>query len=174
MKQTTILIEKEHQLKADRQSEEDEKWMRLALGLAEIAATRGEVPVGAVLVEDQSLLASAGNSPISLNDPTAHAEILALREAASRKGNYRLPGTTLYVTLEPCIMCMGALLHARISRLVFGALEPKTGAVQSCYAIGSDGLLNHRLEITSGVLGDTCSIMLKDFFRARRTNKNSL
>ena len=174
MKQPSILIEEDHQLTAYLQTENDEKWMRLALDMAEIAATRGEVPVGAVLVEDESALASAGNSPISLNDPTAHAEILVLREAARRKGNYRLPGTTLYVTLEPCIMCMGALLHARVCRLVFGTLDPKTGAAQSCYAIGSDGLLNHRIEITSGVLGESCSNILKDFFRSRRAAENPL
>ena len=119
---------------------------------------------GRYLPRPTLLLASAGNSPISLNDPTAHAEILVLREAAARKGNYRLPGTTLYVTLEPCIMCMGAILHARVSRLVFGALDPKTGAVQSCYTIGSDGLLNHRLEITTGILGNDCSTTSQGFF----------
>lgn len=174
MKQTPLLIEQDFPQTTSRQTAKDEKWMRLALDLAEIAAARGEVPVGAVLVENDSALASAGNSPISLNDPTAHAEILVLREVASRKGNYRLPGTTLYVTLEPCIMCMGALLHARVSRLVFGALDPKTGAAQSRYAIGSDGLLNHRLEITSGILGDSCSIILKDFFRTRRGADNPM
>ena len=174
MKQTPLLIEQDFPQSTSRQTAKDEKWMRLALDLAEIAAARGEVPVGAVLVENESALASAGNSPISLNDPTAHAEILVLREAASRKGNYRLPGSTLYVTLEPCVMCMGALLHARVSRLVFGALDPKTGAAQSRYAIGSDGRLNHHLEITSGILGDSCSIILKDFFRTRRGSDNPL
>lgn len=161
-------------LPPDQQTEADEKWMRRALALAEAAATRGEVPVGAVLTKEDSVLASAGNSPISLNDPTAHAEMLALREAAARIGNYRLPGTTLYVTLEPCIMCMGAIIHARVSRLVFGALDPKTGAVQSCYSIGSDGRLNHSLEITSGVLQDDCSIILKEFFRHKRLTNNPL
>ena len=156
------------------QIEIDERWMRLALEQAGLAAANGEVPVGAVLVESDSLLAAAGNSPISLNDPTAHAEILALREAAAKKGNYRLPGATLYVTLEPCVMCMGAIIHARIGRLVFGALDPKTGAVQSCYMIGSDGVLNHTPAITSGVLGNDCSSILKDFFRARREGNNSL
>jgi tRNA(adenine34) deaminase len=100
--------------------------------------------------------------------------MLALREAAARIGNYRLPGTTLYVTLEPCIMCMGAIIHARVSRLVFGALDPKTGAVQSCYSIGSDGCLNHSLEITSGILQDDCSIILKEFFRHKRLTDNPL
>lgn len=152
----------------------DEKWMRQALEQARTAAAHGEVPVGAVLTEADALLSAAGNSPISLNDPTAHAEILVLRAAASEKGNYRLPGTTLYVTLEPCLMCMGAILHARVERLVFGALDPKTGAAQSCYAIGSDGVLNHHLQITSGILDEDCSAILKEFFRSRRTAKNPL
>lgn len=156
------------------QTETDKKWMRLALEQAGIAAANEEVPVGAVLIEADSLLAFAGNSPISLSDPTAHAEILVLREAAAKIGNYRLPGTTLYVTLEPCVMCMGAILQARIERLVFGALDPKTGAVQSCYAIGSDGVLNHSLTITAGILGDDCSAILRAFFRSRRENKNPL
>ena len=156
------------------QIETDEKWMRQALAQARIAATKGEVPVGAVLIEADSVLAAAGNSPITLNDPTAHAEILVLREAAATKGNYRLPGTTLYVTLEPCVMCIGAILHARVGRLVFGALDPKTGAVQSCYAIGSDGVLNHSLELTSGILHEDCSAILRDFFRVRREGKNPL
>ncbi len=156
------------------QTETDKKWMRLALEQARIAAANGEVPVGAVLTEADSLLAAAGNGPIARNDPTAHAEILVLREAAAKKSNYRLPGTTLYVTLEPCVMCMGGILHARIERLVFGALDPKTGAVQSCYAIGSDGVLNHTLAVTSGVLRDDCSAILRDFFRARREDKNPL
>ena len=146
----------------------DEKWMRLALEQAKIAAGDGEVPVGAVLTEGEQLLAAAGNHPIGLKDPTAHAEILALREAARQRDNYRLPGTTLYVTLEPCVMCMGAIIQARVERLVFGAADPKTGAVYSLYRIGSDGLLNHRLEIAAGILAEECSLLLKEFFRARR------
>ncbi len=157
-----------------QQTEIDRKWMRESLEQARIAGMLGEVPVGAVLTGADSLIAAAGNSPIRLNDPTAHAEILVLRAAATAKGNYRLPGTTLYVTLEPCLMCMGAILHARVSRLVFGALDPKTGAVESCYMIGSDGVLNHRLEITSGVLGSDCSALLKDFFQTRRAANSPL
>ncbi len=151
----------------------DARWMRLALELAGQAAADGEVPVGAVLTSGSELLASAGNSPIRLSDPTAHAEILALRAASSRAGNYRLTGTTLYVTLEPCIMCMGAILHARVERLVFGALDPKTGAVISRYRIGSDGLLNHQIVITAGVLAEECAALLRDFFRVRRGSNQS-
>ena len=155
------------------QSALDEKWMRLALEQARIAAIDGEVPVGAVLTEGGRLLAAAGNHPIGRKDPTAHAEILVLREAARNMDNYRLPGTTLYVTLEPCVMCMGAIIQARVERLVFGATDPKTGAVYSLYRIGSDGLLNHRLEIAAGILAGECSLLLKDFFRARRETGQS-
>ncbi|MBB5349014.1 tRNA adenosine(34) deaminase TadA [Desulfoprunum benzoelyticum] len=146
----------------------DEQWMRLALEQARSAAERGEVPVGAVITAGDQLIAAAGNGPISLCDPTAHAEILALRRAAARIGNYRLAGTTLYVTLEPCLMCMGAMIHARVTRLVFGAFDPKTGAALSCYRVASDGRLNHRLEITAGILEAECSALLRDFFRHRR------
>ncbi len=150
------------------QSAIDLTFMRIALEQARQAAAAGEVPVGAVIVRGETLLAATANQPIGASDPTAHAEILAIREAASKTGNYRLPETTLYVTLEPCIMCMGAIIHARIQRLVFGALDPKTGAARSRYAIGTDDLLNHRLEITTGVLEGECSQILKDFFRQRR------
>ena len=146
----------------------DERWMRVALEQARAAAGRGEVPVGAVLTAGDQLVATAGNGPIGLCDPTAHAEILVLRRAAAEIGNYRLAGTTLYVTLEPCLMCMGAMIHARIDRLVFGAFDPKTGAALSRYRVGSDGLLNHRLEVTAGVLEAECSALLRDFFRRRR------
>jgi len=149
----------------------DLAFMQIALDQARQAACMGEVPVGAALVHGETLLATASNRPITTNDPTAHAEILAIREAAAKTGNYRLVGTTLYVTLEPCIMCMGAILHARIQRLVFGALDPKTGAAQSRYTIGVDGFLNHRLEILGGVLGVECSRLLKDFFKVRRKGK---
>lgn len=151
----------------------DLAFMRLALEQARQAAEAGEVPVGAVLARGEMLLAAAANRPIAASDPTAHAEILAIREAALKTGNYRLPETTLYVTLEPCIMCMGAILHARIQRLVFGALDPKTGAAGSRYTIGTDDLLNHRLEITGGILEAECSQILKDFFRERREGKAS-
>ncbi len=144
-------------------------YMRIAYDEATEAANRGEVPVGAVLVDDNGrILARAGNSTISLSDPSAHAEILVLRQAGLSLGNYRLLKTTMYVTLEPCIMCMGAMIHARISRLVFGAFDPKTGAAHSCYQIGRDGLLNHNMIIESGLLADECGLLLKNFFKARR------
>lgn len=149
----------------------DKKWMKIALEQANIAGNRGEVPVGAVLVRDDCLLAAEGNSPISNHDPTAHAEILALRKAARTEKNYRLPGTTLYVTLEPCSMCVGAIIHARVKRVVFGAKDSKTGALQSLYTLGTDGLLNHTLEIGSGVLADSCSSLLKNFFKAKRKTR---
>ncbi len=144
--------------------------MKLALKMAVLAEKEGEVPVGAVLVANDSLIAGGYNSPIGGNDPTAHAEIVTLRKAALHLRNYRLAGTTLFVTLEPCIMCMGALIHARIDRLVFGAGDPKSGAAVSRYAIGSDGLLNHTLSITGGVLETECGMILKNFFAARRKN----
>ena len=143
-------------------------WMYLALEQAKKSAIGGEIPVGAVLIHQDHLLAAAGNSPIGSQDPTAHAEILAIREAARNLGNYRMPGTTLYVTLEPCIMCMGAIIQARIDRLVFGAHDPKAGAVESCYHIGSDALLNHTITIESGILAEECGAILKDFFRGKR------
>jgi tRNA(adenine34) deaminase len=147
---------------------QDRRWMELALRQAELSGEAGEVPVGAVLVQDNRLLAEAGNMPISTSDPTAHAEIRVLRRAAARLGNYRLPDTTLYVTLEPCPMCAGAILHARVSRVVFGAADPKTGALTSLYRIGRDGKFNHTLEVCGGVLEESCAALLKDFFAARR------
>lgn len=144
-------------------------FMREALSLAEQAAQRGEVPVGALIVDPSGeVLARAHNSPITLKDPTAHAELLAMRRAAEKLGNYRLVGATLYVTLEPCAMCMGAAVHARIERVVFGAPDPKSGACGSVYSIGIDGLLNHRLRVTAGVLGEDAQRLLKEFFRSRR------
>ncbi|MDK9707372.1 MAG: tRNA adenosine(34) deaminase TadA [Desulforhopalus sp.] len=147
----------------------DEQWMALALQQAREAGLWGEVPVGAVLVAGEQLLAAAGNSPISLSDPSAHAEILAIRGAAKRLGNYRLPETTMYVTLEPCIMCMGALIQARVSRLVYGATDPKTGAATSLYTLGNDQRLNHKITVTGGVLAIECAALLKNFFRGRRS-----
>jgi tRNA(adenine34) deaminase len=152
----------------------DNHWMQQALLQAENAAVRGEIPVGAVLIGPSGLLSAAGNSPIGRNDPTAHAEIIAIREAAGRLSNYRLPLTTLYVTLEPCVMCMGAIILARIGRLVYGAADPKTGAVSSVYTIGSDGFLNHKIEIRGGVLAGQCSALLKNFFQSRRKEKKSI
>ena len=148
---------------------EDKKWMRLALEQAKLAGQRGEVPIGALLVDEQGcLLAAAGNSPIASQDPSAHAEMLVLRQAGSVVGNYRLPQTTLYVTLEPCVMCAGALVLARVKRVVYGATDPKAGALDSCYQVGQDKLLNHGLDVTSGVMAEECSQLLKDFFRHRR------
>jgi tRNA(adenine34) deaminase len=147
----------------------DESLMRRALELAHAAARDGEVPVGAVLTgPDGAILAEAANSPIRANDPTAHAEIVVLREAGRRVGNYRLPGTTLYVTLEPCAMCAGALVHARVSRLVFAAADPKAGACGSVFDVVRSERLNHRVEVTPGVLRRDSAELLKAFFLARR------
>ena len=143
--------------------------MRRALALAREAAEAGEAPVGAVIVgEDGRLLAEARNSPISSIDPTAHAEILALRTAAAALGNYRLSGATLYVTLEPCVMCAGALVHARVKRLVFGARDLRFGGVRSKFRLADSDILNHRLEIDEGLLAAEATTLLEDFFRARR------
>ncbi len=150
-------------------SPRDEEFMRRALSLAEKAALSGEVPVGAVLVSAEGkILAEAFNRPISLCDPTAHAEIIALREGARQLKNYRLLGTTLYVTLEPCPMCAGALVYARVKRLVFGAFDPKAGACGSVYNIVNDERLNHRLEVTGGVLAEEAVALLKNFFKEKR------
>ena len=143
--------------------------MRWALGLAARAAAAGEVPVGAVLVADGQVLGEGWNRPIGACDPTAHAEIDALRAAARRRGNYRLVDTTLYVTLEPCTMCVGALIHARVARLVFGAREPRAGAVASQFRLLDTGCFNHRVVWHEGVLAAECSALLVEFFRARRT-----
>lgn len=142
--------------------------MRQALLLAARAAEQGEVPVGAVLVKDGALLAESHNRPITEHDPAGHAEVLALRCAAQALRNYRLPGTTLYVTLEPCVMCAGAIIHARVERLVFGAADPKAGAVHSLYDVIANPRLNHVVQWTGGVLAEECGQLLRDFFRARR------
>lgn len=142
--------------------------MRSALGLARRAAAAGEVPVGAILVLDDAPVGFGWNHPIGACDPTAHAEVLALRDAARRLGNYRLVGATLYVTLEPCTMCMGALMHARIERLVFGAREPRAGAVVSHLNLPEQPWFNHRLGWRGGVLADESAALLQEFFRARR------
>jgi tRNA(adenine34) deaminase len=147
---------------------EHDTYMRRALEWARRAAAAGEVPVGAVVVRDGVVLGEGGNQPIGSHDPTAHAEIVALRAAALVAGNYRLPGATLYVTIEPCTMCAGALVHARVGRLVFGAREPRAGAVVSTAAVFDNAALNHRLEVIEGVLADESSELLKTFFRARR------
>ena len=149
-------------------TKKDIEFMEIAIEQAIFSAELGEVPVGAALVKDGQILAKAGNSPVSKDDPTAHAEILALREAAQKIGNYRLPATTLYVTLEPCPMCVGAILHARLKRVVYGAVDPKTGALDSQYHMGRDGRSNHIIEVTGGILAEQCSRLLKDFFAKRR------
>lgn len=146
----------------------DEHWMRQALALARRAQDLGEVPVGAVLVKDDTLLAEGWNQPISACDPTAHAEIVALRAASQRLRNYRLTDTTLYVTLEPCAMCVGALVHARVARVVFGAFDPKSGAVSSALSLGESDKFNHRVVWQGGVLADECGDHLRAFFRLRR------
>ncbi len=147
---------------------EDERFMARALELARAAGAAGEVPVGAVLVRDGEILAEGSNRPITDSDPTAHAEMVCLRQAGKAAGNYRLSGSTLYVTLEPCAMCAGAMVHARIERLVYGASDPKTGAAGSVFALTASPRLNHRIETTGGVLGEECGELLRSFFRERR------
>ena len=148
----------------------DAAFMAEALALARAAQTRGEVPVGAVVVRDGAIVGRGGNAPIAASDPTAHAEIAALREAARALGNYRLPGCTLYVTIEPCAMCAGAILHARIARLVYGARDPKTGACGSVVDLFAEPRLNHHATAEGGVLADECGKLLSHFFAARRSD----
>jgi len=147
---------------------DDEAFMRAALAEARAASAAGEVPVGAVVVLDDVILGQAHNAPIALGDPTAHAEVLALREAARKAGNYRLPRATLYATLEPCVMCCGAVIHARIARVVYGAPDPKAGAIVSRHRLLDDGRSTHRIETRGGVLEIECGALLKEFFEARR------
>lgn len=142
--------------------------MAHALALAAEASARGEVPVGAVVVCDDAIVGRGGNAPIAGNDPTAHAEIAALREAGAALGNYRLPGCALYVTLEPCAMCAGAILHARLARLVYGARDPKTGACGSVIDLFAEMRLNHHTRVTAGIAADDCARLLTQFFAARR------
>lgn len=149
--------------------DEDALYMSLAIEQARLAAAEGEVPIGAVLVCDGALVAHGRNARESTTDPTAHAELLAIREGAERLGRWRLSGCTLYVTLEPCPMCAGALVNARIDRVVYGASDPKAGAVGTLYDLSADPRLNHRYEVSVGVLGDECGQLLKDFFRDLRT-----
>ncbi len=148
--------------------EEDDAWMRYAFRLAQRAEEYGEVPVGAIVVKDNRCIAEGWNSVITDHDPTAHAEIVALRTAGVALENYRINDTTLYVTLEPCVMCMGALAHARIKRLVFGAYDPKRGAVCNALSLTDASFLNHQISWTGGVLESQCAEQLRDFFRARR------
>lgn len=146
----------------------DEHFMRIALEQANNAWALGEVPVGAVVVKDGEVIAVGFNQPIGKHDPTAHAEIVALRRAAEKLGNYRLPGCELYVTLEPCVMCSGAMMHARLARIVFGATDPKTGACGSVVNLFQQEKLNHHTVLQGGVLADACGQLLKDFFAQRR------
>ncbi|MBK9020999.1 MAG: tRNA adenosine(34) deaminase TadA [Sulfuritalea sp.] len=147
---------------------DDVHFMELALDLAREAGALGEVPVGAVVVLEGEVVGRGFNRPIDRHDPTAHAEIMALRDAASRLGNYRLPGCTLYVTLEPCVMCAGAIMHARVAQVVFGTRDPKTGAAGSVVDLFAETRLNHHTTITGGVLADECGKLLSSFFAARR------
>jgi tRNA(adenine34) deaminase len=150
------------------QAELDHQFMQQALDQAKLAAMAGEVPVGAVLVKDGKIISRGFNQPIGNSDPSAHAEMIALRSAAQLESNYRLPGTTLYVTLEPCIMCAGAMLHARVERLVFGATDPKTGAAGSVLNVFSEKQINHQTQVEGGIMDDECGQVLRDFFKGRR------
>ena len=146
----------------------DEYWMAHALRLAERAQEYNEVPVGAVIVKDNKIIGEGWNQPIASKDPTAHAEIQAIRMACLHQSNYRLPGTTLYISLEPCLMCAGAIVHARISRVLFAAKEPKSGAAGSCFDIFNENKLNHSVKCEQGLLAEESSKILKQFFKARR------
>ncbi len=149
-------------------AENGESWMKRALRLAQQAAGHGEVPVGAIIVRDGRVIGEGYNQPISSKDPTAHAEIIALRDAANNENNYRLPGTTLFVTIEPCTMCVGAMIHARVDTVVFGAKEPKAGALLSNLQLHLQDHYNHRLNVVDGVLERECSVVMSDFFKSRR------
>ena len=148
---------------------EHQRWMQVALGEARQAAASGEVPIGAVVVMDGREIGRGHNRPVSARDPTSHAEIEALRDAAQQMGNYRLPGATLYVTVEPCTMCAGALVHARVERLVFGARESKAGAVRSVARVLDGEHLNHRVAVEEGVLAEECGELMREFFARRRS-----
>jgi tRNA(adenine34) deaminase len=157
-------------MKLEDKMNDDEFFMRQALAEAQKSLKKREVPVGAVLVSRDEVVSRAHNAPIARNDPTAHAEISALRKAGSRLGNYRLPGCDLYVTVEPCAMCLGALVQARVRRLVFGAYDPKSGAVESMMTFPLERM-NHRMEIVGGVLAEECGEILRDFFKKKRRSK---
>lgn len=155
----------------EEQFDLDVFWMQHALELAKRAESEGEVPVGAVVVHDEQVIGEGWNRPISDNDPTAHAEIMALRSAAKNINNYRLLDTTLYVTLEPCIMCTGAIIHSRVKRVVYGAQDPKAGAAESAFTILGTDCLNHRVNVEQGILAPECGHILTDFFRNKRKEK---
>jgi len=155
-------------------NEQNERWMKVAVDQAEIAAENGDVPIGAVIIYKGQIIGKAYNQREQLNDPTAHAEIIALTQAAEFVGGWRLDGCTIYVTLEPCPMCAGALVLARMDRLVYGCDDPKTGAVKSLFNIVQDNRLNHQLEVSSGVLAEECSKLLQKFFGRRRNEKKEL
>jgi tRNA(adenine34) deaminase len=150
----------------------DEKWMQIAIEEAKLAMRKNEIPVGAVLVKNDRLIAQSHNQPIKTNDPTAHAEIQLLRKAGLQLKNYRLIDSTLYVTLEPCAMCFGAMIHARIERIVFGASDPKTGVCGSCINLNKENFFNHKISITGGVLKNESSKLLKLFFQSKRSTQN--
>jgi tRNA(adenine34) deaminase len=150
------------------QAELDRQYMQQAIEQAQLAALAGEVPVGAVLVRDGQVISKAFNKPITNHDPSAHAEMLALRQAAEAEQNYRLPGTTLYVTLEPCTMCAGAMLHARVDRIVYGAPDPKTGAAGSVVDVFASKQINHQTSVNGGIMAEECGQLLKTFFKERR------
>lgn len=152
----------------------DEHWMRQTLAAARDAGARGEVPVGACIVADGELLAVAGNLTRTNQDPTAHAEVIALREASRKVGNYRMPTAVVYSTIEPCVMCAGALIQARVARLVYGAADERAGAVESRFRVCDTDFLNHRIEITAGVLENECRQIMKEFFRERRRSQSEV
>jgi len=149
----------------------DEKWMQIAIDEAKLAMIENEIPVGSVLIQNEKIIAKAHNQSIGDNDPTAHAEIQLLRKAGRKKQNYRLVGSTLYVTLEPCAMCFGAMVHARIERIVFGASDTKTGVCGSCMDLNNESFFNHKITITGGVLDKECSELLRLFFKSKRSKQ---
>tara|TARA_B100000795_G_C22721830_1_gene407781 strand:+ start:274 stop:729 length:456 start_codon:yes stop_codon:yes gene_type:complete len=149
---------------------EDEKWMRVAISEAKLAKSKGEVPVGAVLIQDGNLIVSGHNQSIINNDPTAHAEINVLRKAGKKLNNYRLINTSIYVTLEPCAMCLGAMMHARIDQIIYGALDPKTGVCGTCANLTSEIFFNHKINSKGGILEKECRLLLQSFFKLKRDN----
>ena len=149
----------------------DEKWMQIAIEEAKLAMRENEIPVGSILVKNEKIIAQAHNQSILNNDPTAHAEIQVLRKAGKQQENYRLVGSTLYVTLEPCAMCFGAMIHARIERIVFGASDPKTGVCGSCIDLNNESFFNHKISITGGILDKECSELLRLFFKSKRSKQ---